>query len=79
MESNSRRLRERYYIGGRKDFGNIVVSPIGQPFVADTDRILIRSVSQPRDYGPPLPNPVMKGFRPSSQNSNQRRSMSALA
>ena len=35
----SRRLRERYYIGGRKDFGNIVVSPTGQPFVADTDRI----------------------------------------
>ena len=39
LESSSRRLRERYYIGGRKDFGNIVVSPTGQPFVADTDRI----------------------------------------
>ena len=39
LESSSGRLRERYYIGGRKDFGNIVVSPTGQPFVADTDRI----------------------------------------
>jgi len=38
LESSSRRLRERYYIGGRKDFGN-KVSPTGQPFVADTDRI----------------------------------------
>jgi hypothetical protein len=27
LESNSRRLRERYYIGGRKGFANIVVSP----------------------------------------------------
>ena len=39
LESSSRRLRERYYIGGPKDFGNIVVSPTGQPLVADTDRI----------------------------------------
>jgi hypothetical protein len=27
LKSSSRRLRERYYVGGRKDFGNIVVSP----------------------------------------------------
>ena len=27
LESSSRRLRERYYIGGRRDFGNIVVYP----------------------------------------------------
>jgi hypothetical protein len=27
LESSSRRLLKRYYIGGRKDFGNIVVSP----------------------------------------------------
>jgi hypothetical protein len=27
LESSSRRLRERYYTGGRKDFGNIVISP----------------------------------------------------
>ncbi len=38
LESSSRRLRERHYIGGRKDFGN-TVSPTGQTFVADTDRI----------------------------------------
>ncbi len=39
LESSSRRLRELYYIGGRKGFRNIVVSPTGQPSVADTDRI----------------------------------------
>jgi hypothetical protein len=39
LQSSSRRLRERYYIGGRKDFGKIVVSPTGQPFIADTDRM----------------------------------------
>jgi len=27
LESSGRRLRARDYIGGRKDFGNIVVSP----------------------------------------------------
>ena len=27
LESSSRQLRERYYIGGRKDFGDTVVSP----------------------------------------------------
>src|SRR6266508_1933618 len=44
LESSSQRLRELYYIGGRKGLRNIVFSPTGHLFVADTDRILIRCV-----------------------------------
>lgn len=34
LGSISRQLRERYYIGGRKAFGNLAVyPPTGQPFV----------------------------------------------
>jgi hypothetical protein len=45
LESSSRRLRERYYIGGRKDFGNIGVYPqLASPSSADTDRLFDSSV-----------------------------------
>ena len=49
MESSSRRLREHYYIRGRKDFGNIAVYPqLGSPLSLTRAEFLIR---QPLDYG----------------------------
>ena len=45
LESSSRRLRERYYIGGRKDFGNLVVVPqLASPSSLTRTEFLIRSV-----------------------------------
>jgi hypothetical protein len=45
LESSSRRLRKRYYIGGRKDFGNIVVSPqLASPSSLTRTEFLIRCV-----------------------------------
>jgi hypothetical protein len=41
LGSRSRRLRERYYIGGRKDFGN-TVSPTGRPSSLTRTELLIR-------------------------------------
>ena len=45
LESSSRGLRERYYIGGRKDFGNIVVySQLPSPSSLTRTEFLIRCV-----------------------------------
>ncbi len=42
LESSSRRLGERYYIGGHKDFGYIVVSQLASPWSLTRTEFLIR-------------------------------------